>query len=432
MEGRIQLCVLVVVMLTAAGKVLGQSLDIKAWMGEEPMTPVRIVNDLVEYFSVRDPHGIPVLNVPEPIHIPGTVPTTQIMFYDPYISGHSKLRLEYVNVNLTTLSAEAKISLPWFNFQGDYEWPGYFSNSEGFANITIVGIEVSLDLFFGIDDVGLLSVNPKMTLEYGDMNLNFTGLNYGHGVVVGAAGTFFSSVIQPLIIGKVQTKVQSLVNQGLEKRLQNVSFPDSISPVDFAVAKLRMDFREQGMEPVKVDDQEINLTWGVTVQLQNIELSGITTLHRTHEISAQFIDSVVYVTIQLGTQAMKGGVDWSLSASLLPGVGGHLSLELESLAMTVELQQPADIRSPPTLRKIDVKLGNFAVRSNGDGTFDYLVEALVNILPNCFRNQIMDKVEPMIHQRVQKVFNRLDVYRMVMNRLAEKEQQQREQTEATA
>ncbi|MPC11232.1 hypothetical protein E2C01_003894 [Portunus trituberculatus] len=106
MEDKTQLCaVVVVVILTAAGKeVCGELIDYKAWLGEEPLTPQRIVNDMVEYFSVRDPHGIPVLNVPEPIHIPGTVPASQITFFDPYISGHSGLRLEYVNVNLTSLS----------------------------------------------------------------------------------------------------------------------------------------------------------------------------------------------------------------------------------------------------------------------------------------------------------------------------------------
>ncbi|MPC87510.1 hypothetical protein E2C01_082373 [Portunus trituberculatus] len=61
--------------------------------------------------------------------------------------------------------------------------------------------------------------------------------------------------------------------------------------------------------------------------------------------------------LKLGTQTLKGSADWSLSASLLPAVGGHLSLEIESLTVTVEAQQPANIRSPPTLRKIDIKLG---------------------------------------------------------------------------
>lgn len=415
---------LVMAVLMVAGKgVLGQGLDTRAWLGEEPLTPKRIVNDMVEYFSQRDPHGIPVLNVPEPIHIPGTVPASQITFDGPTISGHSQLRLEYVNVNLTSLSAKSKVSLPLLNFQGDYLWPGYFSNSEGFANITIVGLEVSLDIYFGINDIGLLSVDPKMNFEYGDMQLNFTGLTYTHGLAVGAAGTFFSTIIQPVISTKVQTRIQALVNQRIEQRLQNLTFPDSISPVDFAVAKLRMDLREKNMDPLKLDNQEIHLTWGVTAQLQNIEVGGFTTLHRTHEISAQFIDNVVYVTIQLGTQALKGGVDWSLSASLLPAIGGHMTLEVESVSVTVEAQQPADIRSPPTLRKIDVKLGNLALRSEGEGTFDYLAEALVNILPNCFRDQIMDKVEPIIHQRIQKRFNMLDLYRIVMNKLEQRQQQ---------
>ncbi|KAK8391226.1 hypothetical protein O3P69_017120 [Scylla paramamosain] len=432
MEGKTRLCVVVVVvMLAAAGKgVRGQLIDYKAWLGEEPLTPQRIVNDVVEYFSVRDPHGIPVMNVPEPIYIPGTVPASQITFYDPYISGHSGLRLEYVNVNLTSLSAKGKLSLPHFNLNGGYKWPGPWSNSEGHANITMTGIEMTLDLFFGISDVGLLTVEPKMDLEYEDLKLNFTGLTYTHSFVVGAAKTFFSTVIEPIIFSNVQTKVKSLVNQRIEERLQNLTFPDSISPVDFALAKIRMDLRET-LEPVKLDDQEMHLTWGVTVQVQNIELAGVTTIHRTHEVSAQFIDNVVYVTIQLGTQTLKGGADWFLSASLLPAVGGHLSLEIESLAVTVEAQQPANIRSPPTLRKIDIKLGNLAVRSDGDGTFDYLVEAMLNILPNCFRNQIMDKVEPVIHQKVQKEFNKFDVYRMVMDKLAERQQQQ-QQMEASA
>lgn len=54
---------------------------------------------------------------------------------------------------------------------------------------------------------------------------------------------------------------------------------------------------------------------------------------------------------------MQGEADWSMSAALLPAVEGHLDLEVESLALTLEVKQPANIRSPPTLRKIDVQLG---------------------------------------------------------------------------
>lgn len=42
--------------------------------------------------------------------------------------------------------------------------------------------------------------------------------------------------------------------------------------------------------------------------------------------------------------------------------------------------------------------GNIAVRSGGEGTMDYVVEAAVNIFPNALRNVIMDRLEPRIHQ----------------------------------
>lgn len=42
--------------------------------------------------------------------------------------------------------------------------------------------------------------------------------------------------------------------------------------------------------------------------------------------------------------------------------------------------------------------GNLAVRSGGEGSLDYMVELLVNVLPNALRNVIMDKLEPKIHQ----------------------------------
>ncbi|MPC11230.1 hypothetical protein E2C01_003893 [Portunus trituberculatus] len=151
--------------------------------------------------------------------------------------------------------AKGKLSLPYFNLHGGYKWPGPWSNSEGYANITMIGIEMTLDLFFGINDVGLLSVEPKMDLEFEDLKLNFTGLTYAHSFAVSAAKTFFSTGIQPIIFSKVQTKVKSLVNQRIEERLQNITFPDSISPVDFAMVKLSI-AQEDRLQKDKAEDVE--------------------------------------------------------------------------------------------------------------------------------------------------------------------------------
>ncbi|XP_069995829.1 uncharacterized protein [Penaeus vannamei] len=399
------------------------AIDVKAWLGEEPLTPERILEELVEYFSQRDPQGIPVLKVPEPIEAPDKVTASQITLWDLKISGHSGLRLEYINVNLTTFTAVVRISVPKINVLGQYEWPGWWSTSAGSANITISDIQLALNLQLGINTKGLLMVDGlQITLNYEDLILGFEGLSSEHSLLVTAADTFFSTIIQPLIVGGIQDKLTTVLNERLEQRLKDQPFPNSISPVDYLIAKVRRDMRESGKDPIVIERKDVNLAWGVSVQLKNIEIKGLTTLHRTHEVSAQFIDNALFVTIQIGTQQLKAGADWSISASLMPAVGGHLDVEVESLSVTVMAKQPADIRSPPVLREIDIQLGNLAVRSVGESTMDYLVELMVNLLPNTFRNIIMDKIEPKIHQAIQKQFNGLDIHRIILTKLAEKRQ----------
>lgn len=418
-----------VVVVVVVGSVHG-AIDIEAWKGQEPLTPERIVREVVEYFSQRDPHGIPVLKVPEPIEMPDRIAASQITLWDLKISGHSGLRLEYININLTSFSGAVRISLPAINVQGQYSWPGWWSTSEGGANITMTGIEVLLDMMLSVSDSGVLMVETlKITLTYDNLYLDFENLTTQHSILVSTADVFFSTIIQPLIIGNAQDKLKRLLNQRLQDRLANNTFPDSISPVDYAVAKARVEMRKKQLDPLKLGRRDINLAWGITVQLKDIELTGLATLHRTREVSAQFIDNSVFFTIQIGTQELKGGAEWSMSAALLPAVGGHLTLTVDSLSVTVEAKQPANIRSPPTLRKIDVQLGNLSVKSAGEGTIDYLLEMLVNILPNALRNAIMDRVEPRIQQIIQKRLNGVDLYRMVMDQLAKKQQQQQQQQE---
>ncbi|KAG7173632.1 uncharacterized protein LOC121860290 [Homarus americanus] len=416
-------CVVVVVGMVGGAR---GALDIEAWKGEEPLTPERIVREVVEYFSQRDPHGIPVLKVPESIELPDRVSASQITLWDLKISGHSGLRLEHVNVNLTSFSGKVKISLPVINLQGQYSWPGWFSTSQGATNVTMVGIEVTVDLYLGVNSDGILNLDDlKITLTYDDLILDFENLSTQHSVLVSTADVFFGTFIQPLIIGSAQEKLMDTVNQRLQKKMKDMPFPNSISPIDYAIAKVRREIRKQNLDPVKLGRKDDTLAWGISLQLKDIELEGLATIHRTHEISAQFIDNAVFITIQLGTQELQGGSDWSMSAALLPAVEGHLNILIESLEVTIDLKQPVNIRSPPTLRKIDIRLGNLAVRSTGEGSMDYLLEAFVNIVPNALRNVIMDNIEPRIQQIIQKRLNGLDLYRMVLDILAERRRQQR-------
>ncbi|CAL4164437.1 unnamed protein product, partial [Meganyctiphanes norvegica] len=397
-------------------------IDIKAWMPEGGITPELVVTELIEYYKQEDPQGIPVLSVPEPIEINDKISASGIELWDLEISGHSGGKLDYLMVNLTSLKAMVRITVPFINIIGDYSWPGYFCTSEGTTNITLKGIEVTVEAELDISSVGVLQVGKiEIDMEYADngLHLDFVGLCGMHSTMVGAADIFFGSVIQPIITGQLASRIKDRANGILEKRLAEKTFPNSISPIDYMVAKLRGDFRAK-LDPLKAGVKEIDLASGVTVKLSDMQVTGLSTIHRTQEISMKMVDNRLYFTVQIGTNQIVASADWSLSAALLPAIGGHFDAEVESLDITVEAQQDANIAHPPILRKLDINLGNIAVRSKGEGTMDYVLEAVVNILPNALRNIIMDVLEKnRIPVRVQERLSQLDVERLVKQKLQE-------------
>ncbi|XP_064111655.1 uncharacterized protein LOC135219130 [Macrobrachium nipponense] len=400
------------------------AINVKEWLGTEPVTIERIVNELIEYFSHPDPHGVPVLTIPEPIYEENRVAAGPLTLWDLKISGHSEIRLDYVNVNLTSFTAVARLSAPIGNVFGEYEWPGWWSTSQGQANITMTNIQLTGNLILGVDDNGILTADSlKFSLYYLDLIPHFTGLSTEHSYMVSAVDLFFNSIIEPLLVGSLEGKLKKLLNTKLQAAFKEKPFPDSISPVDYFIAKTRRTLRQK-FDPLVIERKEVSMAWEMTLVLKDVSLSGLSTIHRTHEVSAEFIDNAIFATVQMGAQKLKGGADWSLSAALMPAISGHIDIEVETLDITVELKQPANIRSPPVLRKIDIQLGNLAVRSAGERTMDYAVEILINIVPNIFRNVIMDKIEPKLHQVIQRQLNGLDLHRIVMDKLAERRRRQ--------
>lgn len=61
----------------------------------------------------------------------------------------------------------------------------------------------------------------------------------------------------------------------------------------------------------------------------------------------------------------------------------------------------------------------FQVRCDGAGTLDYVTEFLVNILPNLLRYQIMDALENPAKVRIQQVMNKIDVEKIVKEKVIE-------------
>lgn len=61
----------------------------------------------------------------------------------------------------------------------------------------------------------------------------------------------------------------------------------------------------------------------------------------------------------------------------------------------------------------------FQVRSDGAGTLDYLVEFIVNVVPNLLRYQLMDALENPAKIYIQKELDKVNVEKIIKEKLPE-------------
>jgi len=96
---------------------------------------------------------------------------------------------------------------------------------------------------------------------------------------------------------------------------------------------------------------------------------------------------------------------------------GVMGFRLEYLRAQVKLQQPANLEKLPTVDGIELELGNIGVLSDGAGTLDYILEAFFNIIPNLFRKQIINSLEPIVSQAIEDELKKLNLEEIIEEKL---------------
>lgn len=148
----------------------------------------------------------------------------------------------------------------------------------------------------------------------------------------------------------------------------------------------------------------------------------------------------------MGTQQIMGASDWevSLSRGMITRTG-HIKFDVEYIRAIFNMSQTLDTRNRPQINDVQLEIGNIQVctkyrnwmlqiyfqfysicvsqiRSDGAGTFDYIIEFVINFLPNLLRYQIMDAIEVPIRAKIQSEFNQINVERLIRSKLPDIEQ----------
>lgn len=151
--------------------------------------------------------------------------------------------------------------------------------------------------------------------------------------ITNAPNLVFDSM-KPFMLNDAYTKIKTEIDMNVEKFMGDRSLPNSISPLDMAIAEGRKKVREKGYDPYIVGSY--NHSVGMfAIQLTNTWISGVSSFYRVGDIivsmtnntvkigiscvsvsvsNRESLDSISHSELHVGTQAIMGSTNWEISA----------------------------------------------------------------------------------------------------------------------
>lgn len=98
--------------------------------------------------------------------------------------------------------------------------------------------------------------------------------------------------MKPFMLKDAYAKLKTEIDTNVEKLMGDKSLPNSISPLDMAIAEGRNKIREMGYDPFIV--RNYNHSVGMfSIQLSNTWISGVSSFYRVGDIIASMVNNTV-------------------------------------------------------------------------------------------------------------------------------------------
>jgi len=380
---------------------------------------------VLEHYKQKDPVGLPGVPIPDPMPIPEMKTSLTIgtlIMKNQMVYGLSKFKIETVYSNLADLEMSIAMRVGVIQMLGNYSFRTWFTSTVGASNTTLV------DLY--AEGVAQLEVAREGHLEATDIDLDFSvadihvdlenpGMlgSFLQGAMNTVGGLVFDAM-KPYIMKQVNTNILGDVNKNLRNLKR--TFPNSLSPLDVGFAEGRKMVRQMGYDPYKLDD--FTHTTGVLgLDVTHFWITGLASFHRIGNITVFMENNTVHLAVSVGTQQLEGKCNWEVTMAGLLSTTGKLVFSIEYIEVEVKLNQSLDVTQRPHLEELQITLGNFQLQFDGAGTLDYVIEAVVNILPNLLRYQIMLAIEEPLKIKVQEILDDIDVEKSIKDQLKELE-----------
>merc|ERR1712071_430370 len=215
-----------------------------------------------------------------------------------------------------------------------------------------------------VDPDGILrATNVSLDLTFFDIKMKFENLGFMANIMQGAInsfGTYIFNSIKPTVLKLVDDIVKGNVNS----QMRNLSyrFPESIPPLDTAMANVRTQIRKRNMDPFHIPALAKTLDNGIVIKLSNGTFHGLASIHRSGDIQMGFENNSLVIGIQVATQQLLGKFNWELDTKLF-SPKGKFDVQIDSLDINIGLSQSADVREKPVTSIIQAELDKLDVEA---------------------------------------------------------------------
>ncbi|KAJ2943922.1 hypothetical protein O0L34_g8242 [Tuta absoluta] len=372
--------------------------------------------EMLEHFKKPNAEGIPGVEIPDPYSVPDM--RKAVTFFDTlYLEninmyGLKKLKVLHVTADFEKMEVNAAMQVDALQTKGTYRYSSLLMPRSGPFTVNITGLKLTPRGSLGVEIDGKLRTQDiKIDITFDTIHVNFENLGSLGNILQGfinTAGHFIFDNIKPRILQDTYTKARYEMNKKIEEMAGDIKFPNSIAPLDMVLIDARKKVREIGYDPYKVEDYKSTDSLYASVSLTNTWINGLSTFHRIGDISLSLENNTVTANFEIGSQKLEGFTVWDVSAAMM-SVTGTASFSVEYISARIIIAQSLDTTKRPLLRKFHLDIGNIQARCDGAGTIDYIIEFVVNILPNLLRYQVINAIEGPLTRRLQEELNGLDV-----------------------
>jgi hypothetical protein len=216
------------------------------------------------------------------------------------------------------------------------------------------------------------------------------------------------------MLSNIENNIRKHLNSQLSLIPSSLIQDQSAFVFDDILSLATDEIQDQGFDPTVIPNLtekfQHNMLFFILhgeLKVYNGLLHGLSTLHRTGDVLATYENDSVTFEASFGFENLTGSYDWSANI-MGAGPAGSATLHVSQIDGYIKLRQPLIKGSHPILDDFQIKgIKHIWVDITGLGTWDFVLEIIINLVSNAFKSSLSNVIEGPVKQAIQ---HRLDLY----------------------